>query len=420
MFTFIHAADIHLDSPMHKLEAYDGAPVEQFRLSTRRALENLVELAVSQTVSFVLISGDLYDGDWKDYNTGLYLISRMNRLKEAGIPVFIVSGNHDAASAITKTLRMPDNVTVFSSTRPETCTLDDPAVAIHGRSFRSAAEKKDLSKDYPAPLPGRFNIGMLHTCATGRPGHEPYAPCTPEGLAQKDYQYWALGHVHQHEILSENPCIVFPGNTQGRHIRESGPKGCVLVTVSDEMEITSDFMPTDVVRWCRIRVDASAANEPYEVVSSFAEQLESALSENNGMPLALRAEITGETRAAAELTSDPERWTGEIRAAAMEAGNGLAWVEKVEISCTLPPDLRHPPAGGAIEELLNLFDELEDNPEAGQELADELSDLCRKLPRELKQYPDGIRCDDPDWINELLKQVRPELLGRLMRKGDSA
>ncbi|MFW5874654.1 MAG: metallophosphoesterase family protein, partial [bacterium] len=371
-------------------------------------------------VSFMLISGDLYDGDLKDYNTGLYLISRMNRLKEAGIPVFIVSGNHDAASAITKTLRMPGNVTVFSSAGPETCTLDEPMVAIHGRSFGSPAEKKDLSKDYPAPLPGRLNIGMLHTCATGRPGHETYAPCTPEGLAQKGYQYWALGHVHQHEVLSRNPFIVFPGNTQGRHIREAGAKGCVLVTVTDEMEISVDFSPTDVVRWCRITVDAHRADEPYEVVDRFSDLLGSAVSENSGMPLAVRAEITGESRAAAELTSEPDRWTGEIRAAAMEAGNGLVWVEKVELSCTMPPDLRKPSAGGAMEELLALFDELEEDEEARRELADELSDICRKLPAELKQDPDGIKCEDPDWIGELLCQIRPELAARLLRKGDGA
>ncbi|MFP3998981.1 MAG: exonuclease SbcCD subunit D [Desulfobacterales bacterium] len=421
MFRFIHAADIHIDSPMHKLDAYDGAPVEQFRLSTRRALENVVDLAVSEKVSFVIISGDLYDGDWKDYNTGLYLISQMNRLKQSGIRVFIVAGNHDAASTITRSLRMPDNVTVFSADCPETFTIDDPMVAIHGRSFGSPAEKKDLSKNFPAPLPGRFNIGMLHTCATGRPGHEPYAPCTPEELIGKGYQYWALGHIHQHEVLSENPFIVFPGNTQGRHIREPGPRGCVLVAVSDNMEATLDFTATDVVRWCKITVDAHQADGAYEVVDNFSELLESAVRQNNAMPLAVRAEIIGQTRAAAELTSDPDRWTGEIRAAAMEAGDGIVWVEKVVFSCTLPADIHdHFAAGGAMEELLALFDQLEEDEKARQELADELSDLCRKLPRELKQDPEGIKCDDPDWIKEILKQVRPELAGRLMRKGNSA
>jgi exonuclease SbcD len=420
MFTFVHAADIHLDSPMQKLEAYDGAPVEEFRLSTRRALENVADLAISENAAFVLISGDLYDGDWKDYNTGLFFIKQMLRLNEAHIPVFMAAGNHDAASTITKSLRMPDNVTLFAANRAETRTLDDLPVAIHGRSFASPAEKTDLSGDYPEPLPGRFNIGILHTCATGRAGHEPYAPCSVEGLRDKGYHYWALGHVHQHEILSENPFIVFPGNTQGRHIRESGARGCVLVTVTDNMEVSLEFTPTDVVRWSVINVDATGAEVPYDVVSAFAENLESAVSENNGMPLAVRVEISGKTPVAAELTADPERWTGEIRAAAMEAGGGRVWVEKVEFSCALPADTAHRSAGGAIKELLDLFDDLENNLEARKELAEDMAEFFRKLPRDLKEGPDAVRCHDPDWIGELLEQVRPELMGRLMRKGDGA
>ncbi|MCF8094508.1 MAG: DNA repair exonuclease [Desulfobacteraceae bacterium] len=416
MFKFIHTADIHLDSPMHKLDTYDGAPVEEFRLSTRRALENVVDLAVSEKVSFVLISGDLYDGDWKDYNTGLFFISRMNLLRDAGIPVYIIAGNHDAASTITRSLKLPENVTVFSSSRPETRILHDPPVAVHGKSFASPAEKKDLSYDYPASLPGMFNIGMLHTCATGRPGHDPYAPCTPAGLREKGYQYWALGHVHQYEVLSEDPWIVFPGNTQGRHIRETGPKGCLLNTVDDSSYLSIEFRPTDVVRWSMISVDAGGAQDPYEIVDWFSDSLESEIAEQNGIPLAVRVEIKGETEAAGELAAEPERWTGEMRAAAMETGGGRVWVEKVIFSCRLPADVQDPRSGGAMEELLSLFEELAEDTDARRELTEELSDFYRKLPRELKEGPDGIRCEDPDWIGELLKQVRPELIGRLMRK----
>ena len=99
---FIHAADIHLDSALRGLERYEGAPVEEIRSATRRAFDNLVQLAIDEQVAFVLLAGDLYDGDWKDYNTGLYLVGQMQRLHDASIPVFIVAGNHDAASQITK------------------------------------------------------------------------------------------------------------------------------------------------------------------------------------------------------------------------------------------------------------------------------------------------------------------------------
>jgi DNA repair protein SbcD/Mre11 len=234
MFKFIHAADIHLDSPMRKLDYYEGVPVEKFRQATRRAFENLIQLAISESVAFVVIAGDLYDGDWKDYNTGLYLVSQMSRLRDAGISVFIVTGNHDAASNITKTLRFPDNVKIFPSDKPATFQMENLKVAIHGQSFASPAVKKDLASDYPKPIEGYYNIGLLHTCATGRAGHEPYAPCSPEDLKNKGYDYWALGHVHNHEVIEKYPPIVFSGNIQGRHPRETGPKGCVMVTVGTQ------------------------------------------------------------------------------------------------------------------------------------------------------------------------------------------
>ena len=169
--------------------------------ATRRALENLIQLALTEKVAFAIIAGDLYDGDWRDYNTGLYFVSQMQRLSDAGIVVFIAAGNHDAASKISKSLRLPDGVHMFPSERPDTFVIREMDVAVHGQSFPTPAVKKDLSAGYPEPVDGCFNIGILHTCATGRENHEPYAPCTLEGLKSKGYDYWALGHVHQFEVL---------------------------------------------------------------------------------------------------------------------------------------------------------------------------------------------------------------------------
>jgi DNA repair protein SbcD/Mre11 len=305
MFKFIHAADIHLDSPMRKLDFYEGAPVEKFRQATRRAFENLIHLAISENAAFVVIAGDLYDGDWKDYNTGLYFVSQMSRLRDAGISVFIVTGNHDAASTITKTLRFPDNVKIFPSDRPLTFHIENPGVAIHGQSFASPAVKKDLASSYPMPLKGFYNIGLLHTCLTGREGHEPYAPCSPEDLKNKGYDYWALGHVHNHEVIEKHPHIVFSGNLQGRNPRETGSKGCVLVTVGHNHETDIEFIPMDVVRWAIAEVDATGAESGYDILERVRKKLENLLEENDGMPLATRIYIKGKTSAHGEIFSDP-------------------------------------------------------------------------------------------------------------------
>ena len=420
MFKFIHAADIHLDSPLHKLDYYEGAPVDEIRQATRRAFNNLVQTAINEKVRFILIAGDLYDGDWKDYNTGLYLVSQMSRLRQANISVYMVAGNHDAASIITKTLRLPENVHLFPSNKPATHIIDSLNVAIHGQSFATPAIKKDLSLLYPTPLPGYLNIGILHTCASGREGHEPYAPCTVEGLRSKGYDYWALGHVHQHEIISHDPWIVFSGNIQGRHIRETGPKGCVLITVDDRGCPEIEFKPLDVIRWGIVTVDSTGAESGYAVMDRFCNGLETLLDENEDRPLVVRVSIQGETPAHRELLANVDRWGNEIRAAALDTSGHRVWIEKIKFHTRLPlfkKDLQT--GGGAMGELVRLFDEFSDQPDLLRELADELMDLEKKMPKELKQDPDRIRFDDTEWLKSLLAQVRPMLIQRLIQKEDS-
>lgn len=170
MIRFIHTADIHLDSPLKGLERYDGAPVDEIRGATRQAFENLVELAIDREVDFVLIAGDLYDGDWKDHNTGLFFVGQMNRLREVGIPVVMISGNHDAANKMTRSLRLPDNLERLGHTRPTASKLDRLAelgVAIHGQSFEKPAQFDNLAQGYPHKQSGMLNIGLLHTSLDG-------------------------------------------------------------------------------------------------------------------------------------------------------------------------------------------------------------------------------------------------------------
>jgi exonuclease SbcD len=420
MFKFIHAADIHLDSPLYKLDAYEGAPKDEIRQATRRAFDNLVTTAIAECVNFVLIAGDLYDGDWKDYNTGVHIVTQAAKLREAGIPVYIVAGNHDAASKITKKLKLPDNVHLFSANKPETFTIDDLRVAVHGQSFAKPAVKKDLSDHYPTPLPGHFNIGVLHTCVSGREGHEPYAPCSLEGLRSKDYHYWALGHVHQHETLLDDPLVVFSGCIQGRHIRETGPKGCVLITVDDHSRIESEFIPLDVIRWIVADVDASGAESAYDVVDCFGKQLEKLMDENEGLPLVTRVIVKGETSGHTELLTDVEQWCNEIRSAAIDISGGQVWVEKIKFHTTLPASQQDIQKGdGALGELVSLFDDMSSNADVVQALSDEFSDIVKKIPKELKGDSGSYKFDDFEWLNEMVKQVRPMLIQRLMRKRDS-
>ena len=399
MFKFIHAADIHLDSALHGLERYQGAPVDEIRSATRRAFNKLIELAIDEGVAFVLLAGDLYDGDWKDYNTGLYFVERMGRLRQAGIRVFMVAGNHDAASQITRHLRLPDNVTMFSTKKPERVILEELDVAIVGQGFSARAVTDDLSHAYPQGEAQLFNIGLLHTCLDGKPGHEPYAPCTVDGLRSKGYQYWALGPIHKREVVSQDPWIVFPGNIQGRHIRETGSKGCTLVTVESGEIGEVEHRDLDVMRWSLCELDVPASDTVDDIYERVRDALQAALDAGEGRPVAVRLVLRGACSAHANLQANQEHWIQEYRALATDLGGAGIWLEKVSIK-TKPAISSDDivASDDALSGLLNAIENIELDDAALAEIANEIAPLRQKLPAEILGGDDSY---DPADIEQL-------------------
>lgn len=421
MFKFIHAADIHLDSPLKGLERYEGAPVDELRGATRQALENLVRLAIDEEAAFVVIAGDVYDGKWQDYNTGLFFIKQLGRLCEAGIRVYLISGNHDAENRMTRTLRLPDKVVSLKTKTAQTCLLEEFGVSIHGQGFANAAVLENLAAAYPQATPGHFNIGLLHTCATGAEGHERYAPCTLDDLRSKGYDYWALGHIHQRGKLAADAEIHFSGNLQGRHIREAGAKGCLVVSVDDRGRPAVRFEPLDVVRWETAVVDAAEAADGYDVVERCGQRLRALLAEGEGRLLAARVEVRGACRAHAALAAEPLKWTNELRAAAHDAGAGRVWLEKIKLRTSPEAALDDARLGdGPLGELVDYLGELRARPDELGWLADELAELKRKLPAELLEGDDPLRLDNPRWLAEQLQHVEPILLSRLLSRAGSS
>jgi len=409
---FLHAADIHLDSPLVGLERYEGAPSERLRGATRLALDGLVALAIDEEVAFVVVAGDLYDGDWRDYNTGLFFNSCMGRLGRAGIRVVVAAGNHDATSRLTRSLRSPDNVTFLSSARPQTVVIEEHGVAIHGQGYPTGAVTDDLSAGYPEPVQGLLNVGVLHTSVDGRPGHAPYAPCTIAGLTSRGYDYWALGHVHRREVLHEAPWVVFPGCLQGRHVRETGAKGCTIAHVEDGEVRGVEHREVDVVRWAVVEVDAAGAAGGDAVVDRARAALAEALESAGGRPLAARLRVTGACPAHGELATKPARWRNELVAAANDLGD--VWLEKVLLGTRAEvrlDELRA--ADDALAALLRGLDELEDDPEALLALAADVAPLERSLPPELREGDGRLDLLGPDALREALGDVRELLVARL-------
>ena len=417
MFRFIHAADIHLDSPLRGLESYEDAPVEEIRGANRRAFDNLVGLAIEEDVSFVLLAGDIYDGEWKDYNTGLFFSERMGRLRRQNIRVFMVSGNHDAASQITRTLQLPDNVKVLSTRKPETILLDDVGVAIHGQGYQSRAMSRNLAEQYPQYHPGYFNIGLLHTALNGREGHEPYAPCTIDDLRQKGYGYWALGHVHKREEVSKDPWIVFPGNIQGRHIRETGEKGASLVTVENGEVIGVARHALDVLRWSVCRVDLSGCEGIDAVHDHVRQTLEGEQEQAEGRVLAVRLMLTGDCPVHTRLLEDSAHLRESFRSTA--AGLGDMWLEKVLFKMDRKESMEDTPGEATpLAGLMTAVEQFVVDSERLLELVPEIAALKNKLPPDLIGGDDPLLPSAPDQIQIFLDDVKELLTAKLISHGD--
>jgi hypothetical protein len=414
MFRFIHAADPHLDSPLRGLEAHEGAPVAILRGATRKAFENLVNLAIDEAVNFVVIAGDLYDGDWKDYSTGLFFRGQMVKLQAKGIPVYLIAGNHDAASVISKKLTLPENVHVFSTRTAETMEVPGLAAVIHGRGFPHRAVPENLAVDYPAAVPGKFNLGLLHTSLTGRPDHDTYAPCSEQDLRNKGYAYWALGHIHQPEVISEDPWIVFAGNCQGRHARETGPRGCRLVTVKDSLEVASaEWRDLDVVRWQSVEVPLAGVENEAGAIKGIREALSGAVAAAEGRLLATRIHLTGATALHGSLHRDAQHWRAQVQALAQDFGEESVWLERLRVGTRPVYDLAELAARDALTK--TVLETLETATHHLPALPDDITEMLDVLPPELRAE---VAAEwDPDQRLALMEEVRAIILEALQTKG---
>jgi exonuclease SbcD len=311
--TIVHAADIHLDSPLRGLgRLRDKNLVSDLRNATRLAFQNLVELVVKRKADALVLAGDLYDGDSEDYATARFFVEQMSILNDAQIPVFMVAGNHDAASVITKALTLPDNVTAFSTAKPQTVVREDLGLAVHGQGFATKAVVQNLARNYPEPVAGMVNVGVLHTSVAGYSGHDPYAPCSVADLQSKGYEYFALGHIHARQVLcTDATTAAFSGNLQGRHVRETGAKGAYVVTLEPGESADLEFVELDVARWEHITIDVTPFEDLESVLAGVRGALTSKRQEASGKPLVARLTLSGSSKAAYQL-ADSVRVTTEL------------------------------------------------------------------------------------------------------------
>ncbi len=415
----LHAADIHLDSPLQKLSQYEDAPVDQIRDASRDALNNLTDLAIDQEVDLVVIAGDLYDGNWKETRTGMFFVKQATKLRDAGIPILVIRGNHDAANIMTQSLPLPKNPDgsqiMMADEKVDSRLFENLGIAVHGRSFGKRAEKEGMVKHYPSPHSGLFNLGIMHTSLLGGEGHDPYAPCTPIELKDKEYDYWALGHIHvrgEHGP-DEGAPVGFSGNIQGRHINESGEKGCILVNIDEKNVTTRTFHPLDVARWELCSIDASEMHHEDELLEYFQNYLASQLPKIEDRLLVTRVRVHGASPLHHRLHQRCRHIEDELRAVTISHGNGQTWLETFRVRTSeRTSDTQAVELDGPLASLSSIVQDLKNNPKLAATITSELRSLNSKLPTEVTLDEDFDK-DAQQWAEGLIESAAADLIGRL-------
>jgi DNA repair protein SbcD/Mre11 len=414
-FRFIHTADIHLDSPLRSLALRDPAIASLVGGATRQAFANTVQLCLDERVDALLIAGDLYDGDLESMKTALFFVREMQRLTAAGIRVFMIRGNHDTRSKVTRQLNLslPDGVHVFSG-HGGVVEIPETAIAVHGVSFTHPHAPDSLLPRYRPPVTDRVNIGLMHTSLGGAAGHDPYAPCSVQDLAGHGFDYWALGHIHKRSETVVNGCaIVMPGIPQGRHINESGPRSVTLGCITADGQITLAERPVHVAQFERVAVDVSGIDDWNRLLTTIERALQTAFAGITAPHLIARLELAGATPLAYRLQRDSDLVLAETRQM-----HDAVFVESVALAVARPQEApaRHadPASRNPLTELAAFMSDAADDILAFQALATaELETLRRFLPPELRDHFGSTPDEQAASIARLARQGRQQVLAAL-------
>ena len=346
------------------------------REATFAAYENIIDLCIAESVDALLVAGDIYDGADRSLRAQQKFVAGLNRLHAAGIRSFICHGNHDPLSGWEAGLTLPSSCHRFGP-KVTSAPFDpgNPARGmVYGYSYPGQVVKDNIAREFKRDQPSGVAIGLLHCNLDGDTNHDPYAPCTTDDLIASEMDYWALGHVHTRRIArAQAPAIVYPGNPQGRHPYETGPRGVYLVTIDDAARVTPEFRAVDVVRWAQLSIPIDGLAGLEELMTAIETAVARALDDADGRDIVYRLALTGR----GELHDDLQRGANlaDILAQCNESvGAPFAWCARIDDNTSAAFDrteaLR---AGDFLSEVLKLVDAASVPSQARADLQSELA-----------------------------------------------
>ena len=298
-FRFLHTGDLHLDSPVEGLSS--EAPPDVLALlrgATTEAWRGVVRAALEHEVDFVVVAGDVFEVASPTLLGQTRFRDGLAQMAEAGIPSYVVHGNHDPLDgrAWAPSLDFPTAVHRFGTAPGEAVAVlrdGDEIARVHGRSYPRAAVTDNFAAEFRADPAAPFSIGLLHTNVGDRPGHANYAPCSVDDLRASGMDYWALGHIHQPGQVLADPPAFYCGIPQGRDPGELGARGCYLVEVDAARGVSVRFVPTDVVRWHPLEVPIAELVDDEALRTACRAAVDQAVADADGRSLVVRIRLTG-------------------------------------------------------------------------------------------------------------------------------
>jgi DNA repair protein SbcD/Mre11 len=304
---FIHCADLHLDSPFQGLTTKEPSLADRFKHATNEAFVKIIDICLCEKVDFLTIGGDTFDGVDRSLCAQILLRDQFERLHKANIPVIIVAGNHDPISDWLTEIKFPKNVHLLAGDKVEKVPIEKDGnviATIYGISYKVRDVKENLSLKFHASEKDTISIGMLHANVGSRKEHAPYSPCTINDLKASNMDLWLLGHIHTPEVISEAPFILYPGNIQGRHINENGPRGCYLIKVDSNYRISHEFKPVQNILWKHDEINIKKIMTSIELVDLLTDKCEEEISNltNDENGIVIRWKLVGSSPLYHELT----------------------------------------------------------------------------------------------------------------------
>ena len=338
---FVHAADLHLDSPFRGIRSEAPPHVaDALHRATFEAYENIIALCLRERVDALLVAGDIYDGADRSLRAQLRFVDGLNRLDAAGIRSFVCHGNHDPLDGWEARLALPTGCLRFGrEVSGEPVFPDEPERAtVFGISYPTREVRENLSPLFRRQHNSGFSVGLLHANVGGNLDHDSYAPCSVTDLSETGMDYWALGHVHTRQVLrQERPTVVYPGNPQGRNPRETGPRGVYVVEVDDSGSPRLNFRPVDALRWQVAEVGIGGLESEQDLLDAIDIVIGGCSESSEGRPVVYRLMLTGRgplnrwlrrTETVADLLERiNERYSN---------GRSWLWCERVEVDTGSP------------------------------------------------------------------------------------